>query len=619
MNKIFLLLFLTGFTIKLFNQIKFDANFESGNLNTVTTSDSINFTITTKQDIGGRWFYFRISGVKDKFIKCNVTSSDVKRAVYSYDNKSFERFSATESPATNVFQKTYTKDTVWVAYYIPYNYSFLQERLQSWKHSPYSKLDTLGWTLRNFPIQELIITDKSIPDSLKYHVWIHARTHPGETTGSWQFDGLVQKLLEESDLISYYRKKIVYHLIPFTNPDGVYFGRSRTNFDGIDVESNWDKPDSSTCKEVKILKVRMTEINSKKVISVFQNLHAQATQSCTFWIHTASSTSDYYYRRELQFCNLNTSENPFFEKIDYSFSSLLPRFPEGWLWNLHSSNVLALTYETPYDFYSTDLLVTNENLKWLGEKLIYSISEFLEISHPKRLLLDNKNIVSNWIKDTTGTEFFGANYLKNNNQFLSPIKYESEVLPSGKYDIYSWWQSKSDNAFDTKFKIEGGGQNISLQKSQKLNGGQWNFLASVNLFNSGKISITISDSASGVVIADAFRINYIGQPSKIEIETPKEFVLYQNYPNPFFAANNSFGKNTSTTIQFKLNEKFHVKLKVFNVLGEIISTIVDEELNAGDYRKDFNSSILKNLSSGIYYYQLSTDKRSETKAMLYLK
>ena len=200
----------------------------------------------------------------------------------------------------------------------------------------------------------------------KYRVWIHARTHPGETPSSWHFDGIVQKLLSDDEVISYYRQKVIFYLIPFTNPDGVYYGRSRTNYSGIDVESNWNKTEAQTSKEVKILKQRMTQINSEKVLSVFNNLHSQAAPYCTFWIHTPGSTSPRFYRREYQFSNLNTSDNPYFVPGDYSESDLQAYFPEGWLWSNHGEQVMALTYETPYDQYSSDVWVTNSNLFEIG-------------------------------------------------------------------------------------------------------------------------------------------------------------------------------------------------------------------------------------------------------------
>ncbi|MFA4923921.1 MAG: M14-type cytosolic carboxypeptidase [Ignavibacteriaceae bacterium] len=604
----------------LFSQISFDANFESGNMRLVTTVDSVNYVVTTYEDIGGRWFYFRIADVQNKFIKVIVSNSDVKRAVYSYDNKTFARFSASESPVENTFQKTYEHDTVYIAYYTPYTFRFLQERIKQWSASPYVAIDTLGFTLQNLPLQELIITDSSFPDSLKYHVWIHARTHPGETPSSWHFDGFIESILADNELIQFYREHIVFHCIPFTNPDGVYWGRSRTNYDGIDVESNWNKSDAQTTAEVKILKKRMTEINSKKVLSIFQNLHSQAVPYSTFWIHTASSTSDYFYRLENQFSNLNTSGNPYFTQDDYRYSNLQPYFPEGWLWNNWGDKVVALTYETPYDFYSTGKEVTNENLSYLGERFMYSISEYLQLSHPKWIIMDNKNIASFWNQSTGGTEFFGDNYfIANASSQAGPAVFQTEVLQPGKYDVYGWWQSDVNNAYDTKFLIEGGGKEVSVTKSQKVDGGEWNYLSTMNLFNSGAVKISVDDIANGQVVADAFRIIYTGNPVYVaDTYSPNDFQLYQNYPNPF---------NPETVISWQLSRKLsgsHVSLKVFDVLGNEVATLVNEYQQAGNHSVKFdatnNLQLTTNfLASGVYYYKLQAGKFSQTKGMIYLK
>ena len=192
----FLIVILLVISQLTFAQIFFEADFDSGNLKDVTTTDSTTFFVTTNSDIGGRWFYFRITGVKDKFIKVVVTTSpaDFTRAMYSYDDKNYVRFSAEESPTIGTFQKTFENDTVYVAYYTPYPYKMLQEKLIEWKKNQYVKLDTIGFTQNGFPIQEMIVTDRNEDDSEKHNVWIHARTHPGETPSSWQFEGIVKEL-----------------------------------------------------------------------------------------------------------------------------------------------------------------------------------------------------------------------------------------------------------------------------------------------------------------------------------------------------------------------------------------------------------------------------------------
>ncbi|MBI5726302.1 MAG: hypothetical protein HY965_00495, partial [Ignavibacteriales bacterium] len=197
----------------------------------------------------------------------------MKRAMYSYDNVNYSRFTISESPSQNTIEKTYEQDSVFLAYYTPYSLSYLKQRIAEWTTNANVHLDTLGYTNHSLPMYELTVTDRNFPDSLKEHIWIHARTHPSETPSSWHFDGFMKKLLSGDEVINHYLKKLVFHCIPFTNPDGVFYGRSRTNYDGIDVESNWNKPDSLTSKEVLILKQRMLAINGNKVIKVFLNLH----------------------------------------------------------------------------------------------------------------------------------------------------------------------------------------------------------------------------------------------------------------------------------------------------------------------------------------------------------
>jgi len=615
MSKIFptLLILIVPFAIT-YPQISFDANFESGNINTVSTTDSINYTVTTISDIGSRWFYFRIKGVKNRFIRVTITSTDVNRPMYSYNNRDFTRFTASESPSLRMFQKTFTEDTVYVAYYTPYNYSYLQERLTEWQLSPFAKIDTLGLTDHGLPIQQITITDPFVSDTNKYKVWIHARTHPGETPSSWHFDGIVQKLLSSDEVISYYRQNVILYLIPFTNPDGVYYGRSRTNFSGVDLESNWDKSETETSTEVKMLRQQMMKINSERVLSVFNNLHSQAASFCTFWIHTASSTSPRFYRKEYQFFNLNTSDNPYFDPDDYSESNLQAYFPEGWLWSNHGEQVMALTYETPYDQYSTDVWVTNENLIEIGQRNVYAIAEYLELSHPKWLLLDNKNAIAvgNWSSDTTGLQFYSDNFLTAQpGDGSSTIEYTAANLESGIYDVYGWWSSNNNYSYNTRFTINADGNETVIDKTQKTNGGQWNFLSEARLNSNGTLSIKMRNNTTGIVAADAFRIIYKGPLSSVAEElTPKDFTLYQNYPNPF---------NAQTTIRFDLKSQSKVQLRIFNSVGELVETLVDQELGSGTHEVIFNTNTTNHLASGIYYYNLLIKKSSQTKGMILLK
>ncbi|MCI0450428.1 MAG: ASPIC/UnbV domain-containing protein, partial [Chlorobi bacterium] len=93
----------------------------------------------------------------------------------------------------------------------------------------------------------------------------------------------------------------------------------------------------------------------------------------------------------------------------------------------------------------------------------------------------------------------------------------------------------------------------------------------------------------------------------IGTEVPDSYNLYQNYPNPF---------NPGTKIKFSVPNYGKVTLQVFDVLGNEISVLVNENVKAGNYEIDFNAS---GLSSGIYFYKLSAGNFVETKKMMLVK
>ncbi|MBZ0183506.1 MAG: carbohydrate binding domain-containing protein [Melioribacteraceae bacterium] len=91
------------------------------------------------------------------------------------------------------------------------------------------------------------------------------------------------------------------------------------------------------------------------------------------------------------------------------------------------------------------------------------------------------------------------------------------------------------------------------------------------------------------------------------IDIPSKYELYNNYPNPF---------NPSTVISFGLPENSLVNIKVYNILGEVVSEIINKELNAGKHQITFDAS---NLSSGIYLYTIKAGEFVQTKKMILTK
>jgi len=92
-----------------------------------------------------------------------------------------------------------------------------------------------------------------------------------------------------------------------------------------------------------------------------------------------------------------------------------------------------------------------------------------------------------------------------------------------------------------------------------------------------------------------------------DLEVVREFKLFQNYPNPF---------NPSTTISYYLQKSGSVSLKVYNVLGSLVATVVNGYQPSGAKEVTFDGS---NLASGIYYYTIETEGFRDTKKMILVK
>lgn len=97
---------------------------------------------------------------------------------------------------------------------------------------------------------------------------------------------------------------------------------------------------------------------------------------------------------------------------------------------------------------------------------------------------------------------------------------------------------------------------------------------------------------------------------KIGITGIKNFKVEQNTPNPF---------NPTTNISYELFDASYVKLKVFDLIGKEIATLVDASQQKGTYTVTFDASKYANLTSGIYFYKLETERYSEVKKMILTK
>lgn len=146
---------------------------------------------------------------------------------------------------------------------------------------------------------------------------------------------------------------------------------------------------------------------------------------------------------------------------------------------------------------------------------------------------------------------------------------------------------------------------------------EWNYVRTEQNGNVDTLTTIVTDSGR-VVLAKVIPDKGILKLTPItatavdnEIGNVVGFKLYQNYPNPF---------NPRTSIQYAIGSRQFVQLNVYDVLGNEISTLVNEEQSAGNYNVEFDpASSIKDPASGLYFYRLQAGEYVQTRKMILLK
>ncbi|NUO82545.1 T9SS type A sorting domain-containing protein [candidate division KSB1 bacterium] len=137
------------------------------------------------------------------------------------------------------------------------------------------------------------------------------------------------------------------------------------------------------------------------------------------------------------------------------------------------------------------------------------------------------------------------------------------------------------------------------------------FIGKANLF------LTVRDDSNAVARDTiAAQVDNTTGVAEATSEIPTEFVLLQNYPNPFSAKGRGTFGNPTTTIRFGLPHASEVNLEVFDLSGQRVATLLNESKDAGFHAIEFNAS---NLSSGTYFYKLTAGSFAERKKLLLVK
>ncbi len=226
-----------------------------------------------------------------------------------------------------------------------------------------------------------------------------------------------------------------------------------------------------------------------------------------------------------------------------------------------AGNSWTRTDPNPHDFYINDVQFINYNTGYIGTSYGYAGNGVLKTT--------NGGI--NWIPSLTGTGISDINFLNERTGFAINA---SEV-----------------------YKTTNGGNNWYRLRTCSSNGNRM---------------MHFSDSLTGWIIGYngmIIKTTNGGESVTFEppVEIPTSFYLFQNYPNPF---------NPVTTIRYGLPKDLSVKIKIFDILGSLVTQLVNENQTAGNYSVNFNGSAY---ASGVYFYTIETPEFTQSKKMVLLK
>ncbi len=225
---------------------------------------------------------------------------------------------------------------------------------------------------------------------------------------------------------------------------------------------------------------------------------------------------------------------------------------------------------------------TNDTLNVTSSSPISDLKLFIDLNHT----LNRELQIKLYSPQGDSLIVYDQNYgISQNSDDIITIFSDAAELPliNGRYVSFSPTITPYFSSLNAKF----GGRNPQ---------GKW------------RLQITdLANGNTGVLYSWGLRINNSVDVRNISTEVPSKFNLSQNYPNPF---------NPTTKINFSVNKKGIVQLKVYDITGKQVAELVNENLSAGIYQADFNGT---DFSSGVYYYKLITGGFTETKKMMLVK
>lgn len=378
------------------SDIQLHTDFEGGSLGGWTQLSanllSLQVRLDTNADFA-RWYSFRVMGGVGKTLTFHITNAGSVSAadawafnqpVVSYDSGGTWSRIENTSYVGGVFSFThhFLSEGAWIALQPVYNFSRWETLAGGLGNHPMvDSLVVITQSIEGRPIHLVKITDPSVPDSQKEAVWATARQHPAEVAGSFMAEGLLLWLLGNDPEAAELRRRAVFYMVPFLNPDGVALGNYRVNSVGANLNREWTNRNPATAPSVAATAQAMEDfVASGRSIRFFVDFHAYSSLRKNFFFYAGRQRAPEDQVQEIEaLMDRFQALNGDFTRDGSSASSDDARLARGWVFE--SFGAQAVTFEASYQDVTygpfADQYMTADRYLALGEGLGRSLAEVL--------------------------------------------------------------------------------------------------------------------------------------------------------------------------------------------------------------------------------------------------
>ena len=387
--------------------------------------------------------------------------------------------------------KTNINTPIYFALCFPYTYSALQEylyKLSSIKTNKHKlKFSTLNKTICGNPLDILYITNftSSSTISARQSIIFTARVHPGETSGSYVIESVINNLLNNSEESNNLLNKYIFKIIPMLNPDGVIHGHYRNNILGKDLNRMWQDPRDNVTPTIYYLK-KLISINKPYFFCDFHghsNMPNCALYCCSppkkkknKFFNMPNGMKSYHFYEEKVFMRIFEEEANYYQKsgekynlqksklksargviynefnIYYSYAletGLMAKWnKQNVINNINNNNLIVqLEPSTINEYYQIGTDFVNSLAKWNTKTKFYSVLKKIRDEEENKKYKDKDKD-----KDKDFNFIFTGKEIKNKRKIIKITKINSLKMKDLNKEKNNKILSKTDKMSEKKIK-----------------------------------------------------------------------------------------------------------------------------------------------------------------------